>query len=748
MAVSCLALLLTILSWGLARIWSAWSSGKHWGSRRRRLVILALLQTTVNVTFWLTPHTHILATSCGWFDAIIDHSGVIQWTMWNTIFLTLTVSAHNSNPWLHKGKPVSTSPDPLILDAPIWYHAPKLLLWCGFQGTIISEAVMGNKGDQKDACNWKNWEGSCAPVLRTKIISIIWGVLSVGYFVVYVYYNTRARVRLEKLPYNRFRTGNLLQNWQRRQGKWIMNFMVASVLTSWYFSWNHCSGYFTTWLGVFPLEVVVTGAMVANSLFMFPMPASKVNPGVQTLLQGFSWSEATRKDDLAQRNLLLGPHVKNVKKQAMFCLETAVKLLTFSWVVYDDTTPPAAEKEVHIDIPDPKSNDLPQTLQAKEVEVMQTGDTEKGDREHMRSVSLDSQKAAEIEELTRAQLMTMALSFYDLQHTHIIHEKDPDTKVLVSWNNDTIVVAFRGTASLKNAWRAEHVPKRGRFWLGRRPLVHKGFWRSWSAHGIGDRVMDFIGSLLVDSKLPAADWHVYITGHSLGGALATLAAYDIQTAFGFKDLQVYTYGAPRTGNHAFAREYEALIPETWHVVHDSDVIPRVGKFVRMYKRPGARVIIDRKGSIVVRPSALELHLRPTCRSLKAHYLKSYQSALGGVLRAQFCPLKAFVGGRRAALSLADSPRVSSYLCSTGLDLVALSESDSSLGDATDSDAASVTSDDVPSRMPAWAHALMDQVMGTSLESNIARAAHITRQPRDDHDLVTGSIQESAHSLRR
>ncbi len=54
-----------------------------------------------------------------------------------------------------------------------------------------------------------------------------------------------------------------------------------------------------------------------------------------------------------------------------------------------------------------------------------------------------------------------------------------------------------------------------------------------------------------------------------------------------------------------------------------------------------------------------------CRSLKAHYLKSYRSALGGVLRAQFCPLKAFVGGRRAALTLTDSPQVSSYLCSTG-----------------------------------------------------------------------------------
>ena len=59
------------------------------------------------------------------------------------------------------------------------------------------------------------------------------------------------------------------------------------------------------------------------------------------------------------------------------------------------------------------------------------------------------------------------------------------------------------------------------------------------------------------------------------------------------------------------REYEQLIPETWHIVHDADVVPRVGKFFRMYKRPGARVIIDRKGSIVVRPSPLELHLRPS-----------------------------------------------------------------------------------------------------------------------------------------
>lgn len=133
-----------------------------------------------------------------------------------------------------------------------------------------------------------------------------------------------------------------------------MNFMVASVLSSWYSSWDNCSGYFTTWLGVFPLEIVTSGAMVsrspqdlasgapaivslrwlqakfhcsaqsfcfilhyvhlalqvANSLFMFPMHAGKSNPGVQALLQGFVWNESTRKEDLAKRNSVLALYVK------------------------------------------------------------------------------------------------------------------------------------------------------------------------------------------------------------------------------------------------------------------------------------------------------------------------------------------------------------------------------------------------------------------------------------------------------
>lgn len=42
----------------------------------------------------------------------------------------------------------------------------------------------------------------------------------------------------------------------------------------------------------------------------------------------------------------------------------------------------------------------------------------------------------ETAELTSEELLPIALSFYELQHTHIIHEDDPDTRV----NCQTILI--------------------------------------------------------------------------------------------------------------------------------------------------------------------------------------------------------------------------------------------------------------------------------------------------------------------
>ena len=62
-------------------------------------------------------------------------------------------------------------------------------------------------------------------------------------------------------------------------------------------------------------------------------------------------------------------------------------------------------------------------------------------------------------------------------------------------------------------------------------------------------------------------------GHSLGGALATLAAYDIKKELvkanrGDVKLLCYAFGAPRTGSHAFARDYNRTVPDTWSIIND------------------------------------------------------------------------------------------------------------------------------------------------------------------------------------
>ncbi len=57
----------------------------------------------------------------------------------------------------------------------------------------------------------------------------------------------------------------------------------------------------------------------------------------------------------------------------------------------------------------------------------------------------------------------------------------------------------------------------------------------------------------------------------MGGALATLAAYDIANMLGQEgqrpEQKVYTFGSPRTGNHTFAQEFQACVPDCWHIIN-------------------------------------------------------------------------------------------------------------------------------------------------------------------------------------
>lgn len=67
---------------------------------------------------------------------------------------------------------------------------------------------------------------------------------------------------------------------------------------------------------------------------------------------------------------------------------------------------------------------------------------------------------------------------------------------------------------------------------------------------------------------------VHCAGHSLGGALASLAAIWIKQRFGNR-VALYTYGAPRVGLNDFALKSSGSIDKIYRCLHGDDPVPMV-----------------------------------------------------------------------------------------------------------------------------------------------------------------------------
>lgn len=74
----------------------------------------------------------------------------------------------------------------------------------------------------------------------------------------------------------------------------------------------------------------------------------------------------------------------------------------------------------------------------------------------------------------------------------------------------------------------------------------------------------------------AAD-RLTIVGHSMGGALACMAAYVLVTEYRMplERVKVVTLGTPRMGNGTWARMYRDAVPQTWRIATAADPITRL-----------------------------------------------------------------------------------------------------------------------------------------------------------------------------
>jgi triacylglycerol lipase len=140
---------------------------------------------------------------------------------------------------------------------------------------------------------------------------------------------------------------------------------------------------------------------------------------------------------------------------------------------------------------------------------------------------------------------------------------------------NAVLVSLRGTDTIEN-WLTDGriIQVEDANYPGK---VHRGF-----ADGLRD-----LGPALKDC-LPAATAGrpVWVTGHSLGGALATLAAVRL-LGEDYVVRAVYTYGSPRVGDVAF---YEGYRPVNSRFVNNNDLVPHVPLETLLVGVPGSGIL--------------------------------------------------------------------------------------------------------------------------------------------------------------
>ena len=154
-----------------------------------------------------------------------------------------------------------------------------------------------------------------------------------------------------------------------------------------------------------------------------------------------------------------------------------------------------------------------------------------------------------------------------------------DVKAYLVSKDDVKILAIAGTEKLKDVegdFRVGRVHLNDNTTLdgkeknaGDKIFVHRGF-RDYADVILSDGLAERLKTSL--EKNPAET--IYLTGYSLDGSVATIAAIRlIDSGVGKNRLKVITFGAPTVGSHALAKTYSGKLDLTRVVVND-DIIKK------------------------------------------------------------------------------------------------------------------------------------------------------------------------------
>lgn len=180
--------------------------------------------------------------------------------------------------------------------------------------------------------------------------------------------------------------------------------------------------------------------------------------------------------------------------------------------------------------------------------------------------------------------------FINSREINASKEKQPGTQGLIIFFNNIAFICFRGSERKFNDWfsnfnsqkvECPYIPRKEHFnsrdvtgvmdgIMNSQPSVHLGFLKAFNAiipENDAQELTQVLQSLNGKS--------IWLTGHSLGGAIASVAA-SFLISIQLPISGIYTFGAPRVGNKAY-RDYlnQKLTYKYWRFMNNHDLVPDI-----------------------------------------------------------------------------------------------------------------------------------------------------------------------------
>ena len=147
-----------------------------------------------------------------------------------------------------------------------------------------------------------------------------------------------------------------------------------------------------------------------------------------------------------------------------------------------------------------------------------------------------------------------------------IYEESTDAQAFVFQSGSDIIVTGQGSTSMRD-WSLDFQIWRTRVDYLQNTKVHAGFMKQYNS--IRDRMHHEIAKLM--SSAAKENMRIICTGHSLFGAIATVAALDCSFKY---DVPVHciTFGSPRVGSKKFAKLFNSNVEVSYRCVRFKDPV--------------------------------------------------------------------------------------------------------------------------------------------------------------------------------